>query len=74
MRLDGGSLPVNPDGGGLSSNHPGRRGIFMFIEAVRQLRGEAVGRQVKNAKVAMCTATGAAFLARRGSAAHILEI
>lgn len=74
MRLDGGSLPVNPDGGGLSSNHPGRRGIFMFIEAVRQLRGEATGRQVKDAKVAMCTATGAAFLARRGSAAHILEI
>jgi len=74
MKLDGGSLPVNPDGGGLASNHPGRRGIFMFIEAVRQLRGEAIGRQVRNAKVAMCTATGAAFLARRGSAAHILEI
>ncbi len=74
MKLGSGSLPVNPDGGGLSSNHPGRRGIFMFIEAVRQLRGEATGRQVPNAKIAMCTATGAAFLARRGSAAHILEI
>ncbi|MCC8958123.1 thiolase domain-containing protein [Bradyrhizobium sp. Pear77] len=74
MKLDGGSLPVNPDGGGLASNHPGRRGIFMFIEAVRQLRGEASGRQVPDAKIAMCTATGAAFLARRGSAAHILEI
>lgn len=74
MKLNGGSLPVNPDGGGLSSNHPGRRGIFMFIEAVKQLRGEAEGRQVRDAKIAMCTATGAAFLARRGSAAHILEI
>jgi acetyl-CoA C-acetyltransferase len=74
MRLDGGSLPVNPDGGGLSSCHPGRRGIFMFIEAVRQLRGEAEGRQVANAKTAMCTATGSAFLCRRTSSAHILEI
>jgi acetyl-CoA C-acetyltransferase len=72
IKLEGGSLPVNPDGGGLSSNHPGRRGIFLFIEAVRQLRGEAVGRQVKNARTALCTATGAAYLARRGSAVHIL--
>jgi acetyl-CoA C-acetyltransferase len=72
LRLDGGSLPVNPDGGGLSSNHPGRRGIFLFIEAVRQLRGEATGRQVKDARTAMCTATGAAYIARRGSSVHIL--
>jgi acetyl-CoA C-acetyltransferase len=74
IHLNGGSLPVNPDGGGLSSNHPGRRGIFLFIEAVRQLRGEATGRQVENARTAICTATGAAFLARRGSAAHILGV
>jgi acetyl-CoA C-acetyltransferase len=66
-----GSLPANPDGGGLSSNHPGRRGIFMFVEAARQLRGEAVGRQVPNARIAVCTATGAAFLNRRGSAVHV---
>jgi len=70
----GGALPLNPDGGGLSSNHPGRRGIFLFTEAVRQLRGEAHGRQVDDAKLAICTATGAAFLARRGSAAHILGV
>lgn len=74
LRLDGGSLPTNPDGGGLSSNHPGRRGIFLFVEAVRQLRGEASGRQVSGAQTAMCTATGAAYLARRGSAAHILGV
>lgn len=74
LRLDGGSLPTNPDGGGLSSNHPGRRGIFLFVEAVRQLRGEADGRQVAGAQTALCTATGAAFLARRGSAAHILGV
>jgi acetyl-CoA acetyltransferase len=38
-----GILPINTDGGGLSSNHPGRRGIFLLIEAVRQLRGESPG-------------------------------
>lgn len=74
LRLDGGSLPTNPDGGGLSSNHPGRRGIFLFVEAVRQLRQEAEGRQVQGASTALCTATGAAFLARRGSAAHLLGV
>lgn len=36
-----GALPTNTDGGGLSSNHPGRRSIFGVIEAVRQLRGTA---------------------------------
>jgi acetyl-CoA C-acetyltransferase len=74
LSLDGGSLPTNPDGGGLSSNHPGRRGIFLFTEAVKQLRGEADGRQVEDAKIALCTATGAAFLARRGSAVHVLGV
>lgn len=54
----GGRLPVNPDGGGLSSNHPGMRGIFLVIEAVRQLRGEAGVRQVENAKTALCHGTG----------------
>src|SRR4029450_5443877 len=29
----GGELPVNPDGGGLSSNHPGRGGIFLLTHA-----------------------------------------
>jgi acetyl-CoA C-acetyltransferase len=73
LGLDG-ALPTNTDGGGLSSNHPGRRGIFLFTEAIRQLRGEAVGRQLSDAKLAMCVASGAAFLARRGSAAHILGV
>ena len=54
----GGSLPVNPDGGGLSSNHPGMRGIFLVIEAVRQLRAECEGRQVENARVACVHGTG----------------
>lgn len=72
-RIDlGGQLPVNTDGGGLSSNHPGRRGIFLFVEATRQLRNEAGIRQVPDCKITACTATGAAFLARRGSTVHIL--
>ncbi|MBW2294450.1 MAG: thiolase, partial [Deltaproteobacteria bacterium] len=54
----GGALPVNPDGGGLSSNHPGMRGIFLVIEAARQLRGECSGRQVDNANIACVHGTG----------------
>ncbi len=36
----GGDLPVNPDGGGLSACHPGMRGLFLPVEATRQLRGD----------------------------------
>jgi len=52
-----GALPMNTDGGGLSSNHPGMRGLFLMIEAVRQLRRESTA-QVPDAKVAVCNATG----------------
>jgi acetyl-CoA acetyltransferase len=58
-----GALPTNTDGGGLSSNHPGMRGIFLVIEAVRQLRGEAGAAQVPNAKIALCNGTGGPFSA-----------
>ena len=54
----GGRLPVNPDGGGLSSNHSGMRGIFLVIEAVRQLRGGLGERQVEGAEVAVAHGTG----------------
>ena len=54
----GSKLPVNPDGGGLSSNHPGMRGIFLVIEAVRQLRGGLGARQVEGAEVALAHGTG----------------
>jgi acetyl-CoA acetyltransferase len=54
----GGALPLNPDGGGLSSNHPGMRGIFLVIEAVKQLRGECGERQVADARVALAHGTG----------------
>lgn len=54
----GGALPVNPDGGGLSSNHPGMRGIFLLIEAVRQLRGLGGERQVEGAEIAVAHGCG----------------
>ena len=42
----GGSLPMNTNGGGLSYTHPGMYGMFLLVEAVRQLRGEAGDRQI----------------------------
>ena len=59
----GGSLPVNPDGGGLAACHPGMRGMFLLVEAVRQLRGEAGERQVPDARLACVNATGGFFSA-----------
>ena len=54
----GGRLPVNTNGGGLSCVHPGMYGIFLVIEAVRQLRGECGERQVKDAKIALAHGNG----------------
>lgn len=54
----GGALPTNTSGGGLSYCHPGMFGIFLVIEAVRQLRGDAGARQVAGAETAVCHGTG----------------
>jgi acetyl-CoA acetyltransferase len=54
----GGTLPVNTNGGGLSYCHPGMYGLFLLIEAVRQLRGECGERQVKDAKTAIAHGNG----------------
>ena len=54
----GGDLPINTDGGGLSSNHPGRRGVFALIEAVRQLRGEGPGVQLDDPRLALAHGCG----------------
>jgi acetyl-CoA acetyltransferase len=54
----GGSLPVNTNGGGLSYCHPGMYGLFLLIEAVRQLRGECGDRQISGANTAIAHGNG----------------
>ena len=54
----GGRLAVNTNGGGLCCVHPGMYGVFIMIEAVRQLRGEAGERQVADAHLALVHGNG----------------
>ena len=55
----GGSLPITTHGGLLSAGHPGLGGgFFHVLEAVRQVRGEAGARQVKDAEVALVHGNG----------------
>ncbi|WP_433957960.1 acetyl-CoA acetyltransferase [Cytobacillus horneckiae] len=54
----GGDFPMNTNGGGLSYAHPGMYGIFLLIEAVRQLRNECGERQVQDAKIGLVNGTG----------------
>lgn len=52
IRLDGGSIPVNPHGGNLAECYI--TGITHILEGVKQLRGEAAN-QVPDASIALVT-------------------
>ncbi len=54
----GGSLPTNTNGGGLSYTHPGMYGMFVLVEAVRQLRGDSGDRQVSDVDVVLANGCG----------------
>jgi acetyl-CoA acetyltransferase len=59
-----GTLAVNTNGGGLSFCHPGMYGLFLLIEAVRQLRRQCGKRQVPNAEVALVHGSGGVLSAQ----------
>jgi acetyl-CoA C-acetyltransferase len=72
LRFDrSGGPALNTDGGGLSSNHPGMRGIFLLIEAARQLRGESTS-QVPNARLAVAHGNGGMLGSRHCAGTVIL--
>jgi acetyl-CoA acetyltransferase len=54
----GGPLAMNTNGGGLSFTHPGMYGMFLLVEAARQLRGEAGDRQLAVHDVAVAHGSG----------------
>ena len=50
----GGKIPVNVDGGLKAKGHPvGATGVSMTTEIVKQLRGQAGKRQVKDAEIGL---------------------
>ena len=54
-----GAFPINTSGGGLSYCHPGMLGIFLLIEAVRQLLGDVEpARQVAEVSTVLVHGTG----------------
>ena len=62
---------LNTDGGGLSSNHPGQRGIYLLIEAARQLRGESTS-QARDPKLAVAVGNGGQLGSRHATGVTIL--
>ena len=68
---ENGGPALNTAGGGLSSNHPGERGIFLLLEATRQLRGESTS-QVARPELAVAVGNGGALGSRHSTSATIL--
>jgi acetyl-CoA acetyltransferase len=59
---EGGKLPLNTNGGGLSYMHSGMYGMYALQESVRQLRGTAPA-QVPGVEVSMALGVGGMFAA-----------
>lgn len=55
----GGKIPINTSGGLKAKGHPlGATGVSQVVELVRQVRGEADGRQVEDAKTGLAVNFG----------------
>lgn len=55
----GGRIPINTSGGLKAKGHPlGATGVSQVVEIIRQLRGEAGGRQVEGAKAGLAVNFG----------------
>jgi acetyl-CoA C-acetyltransferase len=66
-----GEIPINPSGGLKSKGHPvGATGVAQVVEIVKQLRGEADKRQVKNAHIGLTQNMGGSG---GSSIVHILK-
>ncbi len=66
-----GDLPINPSGGALGGNPLCATGIIRIIEAVKQIRGEAKGYQVKDAHKAI--ASGQIGMCAQNNILYVLE-
>jgi acetyl-CoA acetyltransferase len=68
-----GRLPINTGGGQISAGQPGLAGGQLnLVEAVRQLFGEATGRQVPNPRTAMVTGIGVIPYVRNWGNSNVL--
>jgi len=54
----GGGLALNTNGAGLAQVHPGMLGMFLIVEAVQQLRGDAGRRQIPDARLSLVHGMG----------------
>jgi acetyl-CoA acetyltransferase len=54
----GGTVALNPSGGGLSYLHPGMLGLYLLLDAAEQLRGTAGERQIPDASLSLVHGMG----------------
>jgi acetyl-CoA C-acetyltransferase len=72
MTAIGGKIPVNPSGGLKSKGHPvGATGVAQVVEVVKQLRGAAGDRQIRNARRGLTQNMGGSG---GSNVVHIMEV